>query len=106
MKNVKMFKKLVIVMLSLVLVAVCNGKVFAADDDVFTTVNSTNSAASTTDNNTTSTGNATSANNTAANNTSTGRLPIVVELTINVGTDNDWKLFESDSSFGRNIGQK
>lgn len=37
------------------------------------------------------------------NTTSTGRLPIAVELTINVGTDNDWKLFESDSSFDSSV---
>lgn len=37
------------------------------------------------------------------NTTSTGRLPIVIELTINVGTDNDWKLFESDSSFSGSV---
>ena len=37
------------------------------------------------------------------NTTSTGRLPIVVELTINVGTDNDWKLFEGDSSFDSSV---
>ena len=76
MKNVKMFKKLVIVMLSLVLVAVCSGKVLAADDDVFTTVNSANSATSTTDNGTFTTVNSTNSatsttdNKTAGNNTS------------------------------------
>ena len=33
----------------------------------------------------------------------TGRLPIAVELTINVGTENDWKLFASDSSFSGSV---
>ena len=37
------------------------------------------------------------------NTTSTGRLPIAVELTINVGTENDWKLFEGDSSFDSSV---
>lgn len=37
------------------------------------------------------------------NTTSTGRLPIAVELTINVGAENDWKLFESDSSFSSSV---
>ena len=70
MKNVKMFKKLVIVMLSLVLVAVCSTSVFATDDDLFLSVNSTgNTASNATDNNTTSDNSTT--NNTATNNTNT-----------------------------------
>ena len=44
MENSKIFKRLVIVMLSLVLVAVCSTSVFAADgDDLFLSVNSTGS---------------------------------------------------------------
>lgn len=71
MENSKIFKKLVIVMLSLVLVAVCSTSVFAADgDDLFLSVNSTgNTASNATDNNTTSDNNTT--NNTATNNTNT-----------------------------------
>ena len=59
------FKRLVIVMLSLVLVAVCSTSVFATDDDLFLSVNSTGNTASnaTSDNSTT--------NNTATNNTNT-----------------------------------
>lgn len=37
------------------------------------------------------------------NTTATGRFPIAVELTINVGAENEWKLFESDSSFGTSV---
>jgi len=70
MENSKIFKKLVIVMLSLVLVAVCSTSVFATDDDLFLSVNSTgNTATSATDNNTASDNNTT--NNTATNNTNT-----------------------------------
>lgn len=65
MRNIKMFKKLVIVMLSLVMVAVCSTSVFAADDDaVFTTVDASNNA---TANN--STGNESEFSNVAGNNT-------------------------------------
>lgn len=37
------------------------------------------------------------------NTTATGKFPIAVELTINVGAENEWKLFESDSSFGTSV---
>lgn len=37
------------------------------------------------------------------NTTTTGKFPIAVELTINVGAENEWKLFESDSSFGTSV---
>ena len=65
MENSKIFKRLVIVILSLVLVAVCSTSVFATDDDLFLSVNSTGNTASnaTSDNSTT--------NNTATNNTNT-----------------------------------
>ena len=65
MENSKIFKRLVIVMLSLVLVEVCSTSVFATDDDLFLSVNSTGNTASnaTSDNSTT--------NNTATNNTNT-----------------------------------
>ena len=65
MENSKIFKRLVIVMLSLILVAVCSTSVFATDDDLFLSVNSTGNTASnaTSDNSTT--------NNTATNNTNT-----------------------------------
>ena len=69
MENSKIFKKLVIVMLSLVLVAVCSTSVFAADgDDLFLSVNSTgNTSTNATDNNTTANNNTT--NNTTNSNT-------------------------------------
>lgn len=71
MENSKIFKRLVIVMLSLVLVAVCSTSVFAADDDLFLSVNSTgNTASNATDNNTTTSDNSTT-NNTVANNVTT-----------------------------------
>ena len=70
MESSKIFKRLVIVMLSLVLVAVCSTSVFATDDDLFLSVNSTgNTASNATDNNTTSDNSTT--NNTATNNTNT-----------------------------------
>ena len=78
MENSKIFKRLVIVMLSLVLVAVCSTSVFATDDDLFLSVNSTgNTASNATDNNTTSdnsttnntTNSSLTANNTTTNNT-------------------------------------
>lgn len=70
MENSKIFKRLVIVMLSLVLVVVCSTSVFATDDDLFLSVNSTgNTASNATDNNTTSGNNTT--NNTSTNNTNT-----------------------------------
>ena len=73
MENSKIFKKLVIVMLSLVLVAVCSTSVFATDDDLFLSVNSTgNTASNATDNNTTSDNNTT--NNTNTNNTTNSSL--------------------------------
>ncbi len=74
MENSKIFKRLVIVMLSLVLVAVCSTSVFAADgDDLFLSVNSTgNTASNATDNNTTSDNNTT--NNTNTNNTTNSSL--------------------------------
>ena len=37
------------------------------------------------------------------NTTATGKFPIAIELTINVGAENEWKLFESDSSFGTSV---
>ena len=58
MENSKIFKRLVIVMLSLVLVAVCSTSVFATDDDLFLSVNSTgNTATNNTTNNTSKTNN-------------------------------------------------
>lgn len=76
MENSKIFKRLVIVMLSLVLVAVCSTSVFAADgDDLFLSVNSTgNTASNATDNNTTSDNNTTNNTNTNTNNTTNSSL--------------------------------
>lgn len=68
MKNIKMFKKLVIVMLSLALIAICSGNVMAADDDLFTSVGSDNSTS-----NSATPGNSTD-NNTTDNNTTEGSL--------------------------------
>ena len=88
MENSKIFKRLVIVMLSLVLVAVCSTSVFAADgDDLFLSVNSTgNTASNATDNNTTSDNNTT--NNTATNNTNTNNTTNS-SLTANNATTNN-----------------
>jgi len=87
MENSKIFKKLVIVMLSLVLVAVCSTSVFATDDDLFLSVNSTgNTATSATDNNTASDNNTT--NNTATNNTNTNNTTNS-SLTANNTTNNN-----------------
>ena len=76
MENSKIFKRLIIVMLSLVLVAVCSTSVFAADgDDLFLSVNSTgNTAPNATDNNTTSDNNTTNNTNTNTNNTTNSSL--------------------------------
>ena len=85
MENLKMFKKLVIVMLSLMLIAVCSTNVFAADDDLFMSVDNntagnnsavndllTNNVTNEADNNTTNgslTANNTATNNNVTNNT-------------------------------------
>ena len=73
MKNLKMFKKVSIIFLGLVFAIVCSGKVFAADDGLFTTIDSTNntSNSATDGNNTANTNNDT---NTDANNTANGSL--------------------------------
>lgn len=73
MKNLKMFKKVSIIFLGLVFAIVCSGKVFAADEGLFTTIDSTNntSNSATDGNNTANTNNDT---NTDANNTANGSL--------------------------------
>ena len=82
MENLKIFKRLVIVMLSLVLVAVYSTSVFATDDDLFLSVNSTGNTASnaTSDNSTT--------NNTATNNTNTNNTTTNNTNTNNTTTNN------------------
>ena len=73
MKNLKMFKKVSIIFLGLVFAIVCSGKVFAADEGLFTKIDSTNntSNSATDGNNTANTNNDT---NTDANNTANGSL--------------------------------
>ena len=88
MENSKIFKRLVIVMLSLVLVAVCSTSVFATDDDLFLSVNSTgNTASNATDNNTTSDNSTT--NNTATNNTNNTTTNNTVRNTATNNTTNN-----------------
>ena len=72
MENSKIFKRLIIVMLSLVLVAVCSTSVFATDDDLFLSVNSTgNTASNATDNNTISDNSTTNNTNNTTNSSLT-----------------------------------
>lgn len=75
MKNLKMFKKVSIIFLGLVFAIVCSGKVFAADDGLFTTIDSTNntSNSATNGNNTTNTDTNTNTN-TDTNNVTNGSL--------------------------------
>ena len=76
MKNLKMFKKVSIIFLGLVFTIVCSGKVFAADEGLFTTIDSTNNASnSATDgNNTPNTNTNADANNNVNNNVVNGSL--------------------------------
>lgn len=75
MKNLKMFKKVSIIFLGLVFAIVCSGKVFAADDGLFTTIDSTNNTSnSATDGNNTANTNTDTNTNTDANNTANGSL--------------------------------
>ena len=68
MKNLKMFKKVSIIFLGLVFTIVCSGKVFAADEGLFTPIDTTNNTSnSATDGNNTPNTNA-DANNNANNN--------------------------------------
>ena len=75
MKNLKMFKKVSIIFLGLVFAIVCSGKVFAADEGLFTTIDSTNNTSnSATDGNNTANTNTDTNTNTDANNTANGSL--------------------------------
>ncbi len=68
MKNLKVLKKLVMVMLGIALMVVLSGNVFAADDDLFTSVSSGNNTEATTTNNTTGNDtNSATTNNTTSN---------------------------------------
>lgn len=68
MKNLKVLKKLVMVMLGIALIVVLSGNVFAADDDLFTSVSSGNNTEATTTNNTTGNDtNSATTNNTTSN---------------------------------------
>lgn len=98
MENSKIFKKLVIVMLSLVLVAVCSTNVFAADDDLFLSVNSTGTNA--TDNNTAVDDNNTT-NNVTANNTTNNTTNS--SLTANNTTRNTATNNTANSNSNRNV---
>ena len=75
MKNLKMFKKVSIIFLWLVFTIVCSGKVFAADEGLFTTIDTTNNTSnSATDGNNTANTNTDTNTNTDANNTANGSL--------------------------------
>ena len=75
MKNLKMFKKVSIIFLGLVFTIVCSGKVFAADEGLFTTIDTTNNTSnSATDGNNTANTNTDTNTNTDANNTANGSL--------------------------------
>ena len=84
MKNLKVLKKLVMVMLGIALMVVLSGNVFAADDDLFTSVSSGNNTEATTTNNTT--GNDT--NSAATNNTTsnTANSSLITNSTSNTNT--------------------
>ena len=90
MKNIKMLKKLVIIMLSFVFILVCANNVFAADDDLFTDANFANINGSTT-NNTTDGGNTAasqnSSTNSATNNTNTSSLGTHIDSVISDSCD-------------------
>lgn len=105
MKNSKIFKKLVIVMLSLVLVAVCSTSVFAADgDDLFLSVNSTgNTSTNATDNNTTANNNTT--NNTTNSNTNSNSSLAANNTTNNTtrNTTNNTTNNTSNTNTNRNV---
>lgn len=76
MKNIKILKKLVVVMLSLVFVLACSNVAFAADDDIFTDLSNTNNSTTggntLTENNTNNTNNTNTAPLTTNSNTNTG----------------------------------
>ncbi len=86
MKNLKIFKKLVIVMLSLALVAVCSGKVFAADDDLFTSVGTSNNTA-TSDNS--ATGNEAATNSGAESTNTSANSSLTTTNTANTAATNN-----------------
>ena len=68
MKNLKVLKKLVMVMLGIALIVLLSGNVFAADDNLFTSVSSGNNTEATTTNNTTGNDtNSATTNNTTSN---------------------------------------
>lgn len=81
MKNIKILKKLVVLMLSLVFVLTCSNVAFAADDDLFTELSNTN--------NSTSDGNALTGNNTnSTNNTNTNTAPLTTNSNTNTEKTN------------------
>lgn len=104
MKNIKMLKKLVIIMLSFVFILVCANNVFAADDDLFTDANFANINGSTT-NNTTDGGNTAasqnSSTNSATNNTNTSSLG--TNNTSNTGNTNSNRSNTTNSNVNRSV---
>lgn len=74
MKNLKVLKKLVMVMLGIALMVVLSGNVFAADDDLFTSVSSGNNTEATTTNNTTGNDTNSAATNNTTSNTANSSL--------------------------------
>ncbi len=87
MKSMKVLKKLVVIMLSLVIMLACSNAVFAADDDLFTEIPETNTSTNNTTNNGTNntntpiTGN--NSNTSSTNNTNTSNNSNASSLSIN-----------------------
>ncbi len=98
MKNLKMFKKVSIIFLGLVFTIVCSGKVFAADEGLFTTIDTTNNTSnSATDGNNTPNTNA-DANNNVNNNIVNGSL-----TTNNANNANNSVRNANESNTNRNV---
>ena len=84
MKNLKVLKKLVMVMVGIALIAVLSGNVFAADDDLFTSVSSGNNTEASADNSTTGKDtNSATTNNTTTN---TANSSLTTNSTSNINT--------------------
>lgn len=99
MKNLKILKKLVIVMLSLVLVTVCSTSVFAADDDVFTTVDSNKNTSNTAENNATGNEIANNANGNTNSNTNSNTNNSLTARNTNTNTNTN----NNTSNTNRNV---
>ena len=99
MKNFKILKKLIVIMLSVVLVLVCSNTVLAVDDDPFVSINTTNTndtGGLTSTDNTNNTNNTNSTNNTntapltsnTTNNTNSTRNASNINTLANTGLSN------------------